>query len=268
MNKEDIQYSIGRNLSTGVFDLMLNPKIIDSEKIPEEKPIIFCSNHLHVWDQFPIMCATKDVIHWMAKKEYFEGKLAFAFKYMGCIPVDRVNNPNASKEIALDYLNKGHCVGLFPEGTRNGLKQEKIDSLYSSLDNMPVSKEEFTTIIKEDKVRTSQIDFLEQLYKNKRISKVEYYSFLLNSKNALENMRNLDFITEEEYDNSLLLPFKYGAVSMAKKSNATIVPVGVTGDYTVGNDNLTVKFGEPFKVEDDLTEANTELRKRIIKLIK
>ena len=75
--------------------------------------------------------------------------------------------------------------------------------------------------------------------------------------------------SENFYYDSLLLPFKFGAVSMAQKSNATIVPFAVTGDYKIGNDNLVVNYGEGFKISDrSLEEANTELRKNVLALLK
>lgn len=67
----------------------------------------------------------------------------------------------------------------------------------------------------------------------------------------------------------LLLDFKFGAVSMAKKTGATIVPFGITGDYKFRSKNLTIRYGEPFKVDDmDLKEANEKLYKEVEKLIK
>ena len=60
-----------------------------------------------------------------------------------------------------------------------------------------------------------------------------------------------------------LLPFKFGAVSMAKKTNATIVPFGISGEYKKGK-KLIVRFGQPFKVEDmSLEDANNKLYQEI-----
>ncbi len=57
-----------------------------------------------------------------------------------------------------------------------------------------------------------------------------------------------------------LLPFKYGAVSMAKKTNALIVPFGITGDYKFRSKNLTIRYGKPFKVGSmTLEETNNRL---------
>ena len=65
-----------------------------------------------------------------------------------------------------------------------------------------------------------------------------------------------------------LLPFKYGAVSMAKKTNAYIVPFGITGDYKFRSKNLKIRYGKPFKVgEMDLQEANEKLYNEVKNLM-
>lgn len=54
-----------------------------------------------------------------------------------------------------------------------------------------------------------------------------------------------------------LLPFKFGAVSMAKKTDAYLVPFGITGDYKFRSKNLVIRYGRPFKVTDmELEDAN------------
>lgn len=69
--------------------------------------------------------------------------------------------------------------------------------------------------------------------------------------------------------NKFLLPFKFGAVSMAKKTGAYIVPFGLTGDYKFRSKNLIVRFGKPFKVENmTLKDANNKLYNEIEKLMK
>ena len=69
--------------------------------------------------------------------------------------------------------------------------------------------------------------------------------------------------------NEFLLPFKFGAVSMAKKNDAYLVPFGITGDYKFRSKNLVITFGKPFKVTDlKLEEANELLRETIGNLMK
>jgi len=66
-----------------------------------------------------------------------------------------------------------------------------------------------------------------------------------------------------------LLPFKFGTVSMAKKTNATIVPFGITGDYIFRKGKLTIRYGKPFKIgKMSLEEANKKLYNEVETLMK
>ena len=66
-----------------------------------------------------------------------------------------------------------------------------------------------------------------------------------------------------------LLPFKFGAVSMAKKTDAYLVPFGITGDYVFRSKNLVIRYGKPFKVTDmELEDANELLFNTVKELMK
>ena len=66
-----------------------------------------------------------------------------------------------------------------------------------------------------------------------------------------------------------LLPFKFGAVSMASKTDSLLVPFGITGDYKFRSKNLTIRYGKPFKVANmSLKEANDKLYKEVEILMK
>lgn len=67
----------------------------------------------------------------------------------------------------------------------------------------------------------------------------------------------------------IIMPFKYGAVSMANKTNSTLVPFSITGKYKIFKKNsITICFGKPYKIKtDDLDEANNELMEKVKKLI-
>ena len=189
--KGEIGYSLLTPIMRVLFRLYYNPKIINKEVIPKEGPILIVGNHKHIYDQCLTIMATKRVIHYMAKKEYFDGKMAWFFKLVGCIPVDRSIKDHNATDKALKVLNSGGAIGLFPEGTRNKTKDV------------------------------------------------------------------------------FLLPFKFGTVSMAKKTNATIIPFGLTGDYKFRSKNLTIRYGAPFKVgEMDLEDANKRLYEEVERLMR
>lgn len=181
-------YRLLRPILGSIFKIYYHPKIIGKDNIPKEGAILIVGNHKHLFDQCLAIIATKRPIHYMAKKEYFEGKFAWFFKMVGCICVDRERKDTTATNKGLEVLHNGFALGLFPEGTRN---------------------------------RTDK----------------------------------------------LLLPFKFGAVSMASKTDSYLVPFGITGDYKFRSKNLTIRFGKPFKVESDLENANRRLEKEVESLI-
>jgi 1-acyl-sn-glycerol-3-phosphate acyltransferase len=92
-------------------------------------------------------------------------------------------------------------------------------------------------------------------------------------KSALEYLKNgcvIGIFPEgtRNTTNKLLLPFKFGAVSMAKKTGAKIVPFSITGKTKNSSKKLKIIFGEPFKIENmELEDANNLLYKKIRELL-
>lgn len=263
-------YKIIRGILGIVYKIYYNPKVIGAENIPKTGSILMTGNHIHVMDQNSVLINTKRPVHYMAKKEYFDSaKTRWFFKMAGCIPVNRKIHDDSAKSAAMEVLNNGHALGLFPEGTRNGLKDEKIKELYDSYINKDdLDYETFYKKVKKNK--TSQVEYAEELVKEKVIEEKEFIDHLSNIDELLKKLIKEKKITEEDYYNHILLPFKFGAVSMAQKTDSYLVPFGITGDYKFRSKNLTVRIGKPFKVakEEDLAVANKKLEEAIRDLIK
>lgn len=125
--KNNFVYQLLRVLLTPIFKLYYNVKIVDKQFIPKNGPFIICGNHLNAFDQFPVIASTKRTIHWLSKKEYFEGKLKWFFKATRCICVDRSSHDGKAKKEAINYLKNEEAIGLFPEGTRNRTNKELLE---------------------------------------------------------------------------------------------------------------------------------------------
>ena len=121
MENKKILYNIHKYILAIPFLIYYRPKFVNKKYIPKEGPIILCGNHIHLYDQCLPILSTRRMLHYMAKKEYFDGKFAWFFKNSGCISVDRNNKEKAhlASMEAKELLNKGYAVGIFPEGTRN-----------------------------------------------------------------------------------------------------------------------------------------------------
>lgn len=245
----------------GLYKFYYNPKVIGIENIPRHGRLVVVGNHKHVMDQCNIMCNTKRVIRYLAKKEYFDSNHAWFFQLFGCIPVDRSRKDNNAKSKALYILEHNHAIGLFPEGTRNSLKDPTIRKLYRFY-RYEYSYKKFRKLIRKNNPKKTQVDILLKLYDRKKIKLKDLKDNLFDLDNYLKRI-----LPEDKYLDSLLLPLKYGAVSMASKMDAYILPFGISGDYKFRSKNLVVKIGKPYKVSSNLVKENQILREKIIDLM-
>lgn len=261
MKKEENNffYKFFYPLFKALFIIIYRPKINNKNVIPKEGPIVVCGNHIHVLDQMMPIFSTKRMVHYMAKKEYFDTKFAWFFKASGCISVNRSIHDNEAKSKAMDVLRKDLALGIFPEGTRNALasktdKNKEIYKLYKD----ELSYNKFVKKLKKNMVKVTQSDILYDLYKNKKITEEEFKNNLFNVDNYLKNSK---LITKEEYRKSLMLPIKFGTASMAIKSEATIVPYVLTGKYKMFRKGLKCTFLEPIKTskKDDIEKITDKL---------
>ena len=265
--RHEIGYKLMKPIVSWNYKRKYHPVVIGGENIPKTGPLIFCGNHRHKDDQYNVMLETKRVIHMLSKDEYFKGKSAWFYRAAGCIPVDRsIHDENAKSEARAILHSKG-CIGIFPEGTRNEVtsKDEELEKLVKIL-NIP--KEEIIKKIKYKSIRTTQVNLLIELKNQNKITKDELKEFVLDADNALLKLLKKKIIKEEEYNESLLLPFKFGAVSLAKKENALIIPYATTGLYNGEKNQLITRIGKPLDVSGmELEDANKLLRQTIIKLM-
>ena len=265
--RHEIGYKLMKPIVSWNYKRKYHPVVIGGENIPKTGPLIFCGNHRHKDDQYNVMLETKRVIHMLSKDEYFKGKSAWFYRAAGCIPVDRsIHDENAKSEARAILHSKG-CIGIFPEGTRNEVtsKDEELEKLVKIL-NIP--KEEIIEKIKYKSIRTTQVNLLIELKNQNKITKDELKEFVLDADNALLKLLKKKIIKEEEYNESLLLPFKFGAVSLAKKENALIIPYATTGLYNGEKNQLITRIGKPLDVSGmELEDANKLLRQTMIKLM-
>lgn len=79
---------------------------------------------------------------------------------------------------------------------------------------------------------------------------------------------NISPEAKRNYTKEILLPFKFGAVVMAKRTNSKIVPYSITGDYKFRSNNLKIVFGKPLDLSKlSVEEANELLYKKVKKLL-
>lgn len=99
-------------------------EIIGKENIPKDGSLIFCGNHRTYLDPPLIVATAGRHMRFIAKEEL--GKNPF-FAFLGVvfegIYVKRDEKDITALKEALKTLKNGGCIGIFPEGTRNGLEK-------------------------------------------------------------------------------------------------------------------------------------------------
>lgn len=107
--------------------VLFRPWLEGTDRIPADGPLIMASNHLSFSDSFFLPLMVRRPMTFLAKSDYFTGKGVKGFlsktffSGVGQLPVDRSGGRASEAAIltALDVLNEGNILGIYPEGTRS-----------------------------------------------------------------------------------------------------------------------------------------------------
>ena len=124
----EILKKIGRVIISTVIiiycKIVYRLKVVGLENVPKEGAVIYCGNHRTYLDPPAIVVTAGRHMRFLAKEELRKNPL-FAFLkvvYDGIYVKRDAKDITAMKE-AMKTLKEGGCVGMFPEGTRNGLEK-------------------------------------------------------------------------------------------------------------------------------------------------
>ena len=106
MKKQSRLYKILRPLIVFFTKVFLHPKYEGLENIPSSGRVILAGTHKSIFDPFALVTSTKRQIHFLSKKELFDGPFGFIFKNMGLIKVDRKKHSVDAITPSIEYLNK------------------------------------------------------------------------------------------------------------------------------------------------------------------
>lgn len=95
-------------------------EVIGAENIPDNGPVLLCSNHISNLDPPVIGVFTKRTVCFMAKEELFRSPIfGKILRKIHAFPVKRGMSDREALRTGLKILKDGKVLGLFPEGTRS-----------------------------------------------------------------------------------------------------------------------------------------------------
>jgi 1-acyl-sn-glycerol-3-phosphate acyltransferase len=112
-------YLIGKMLARIVARVFGRWEVAGTENIPLTGGVLLCANHVSYIDPPVLGAGVPRPVHFMAKSELFEiPVLGFLIKRVGAFPVKRGTADRSALKRAIDLLERGKVVAMFPEGTR------------------------------------------------------------------------------------------------------------------------------------------------------
>lgn len=94
-------------------------KVEGLDKLPASGPTMLMCNHDSAWDPVIVgVAAKRRQIRALAKSSLWKSRpLGWVLDHMGQIPIDRGRGDVAALSAAIEHLERGRCIGVFPEGT-------------------------------------------------------------------------------------------------------------------------------------------------------
>lgn len=112
-------YNFGRVVTTAFAHLIYRLQVEGLEHVPTDRGFILCSNHISDLDPILVAIKVKPQCFFMAKEELFRiPLLSPIIKALGAFPVARGKGDTAAIDHAVQVVNSGHVLAIFPEGTR------------------------------------------------------------------------------------------------------------------------------------------------------
>lgn len=112
-------YRFGRFLFRAFFRLFHRYRVEGLENVPAQGGVLLVANHASYADPPLLGSAMRRPVHFMAKAELFKIPfLSWALPRVNAFPVRRGGADRTAIRTAIELLEAGEVIGIFPEGTR------------------------------------------------------------------------------------------------------------------------------------------------------
>ncbi len=121
-------YRMIRALIRFAYFFIFRVKVEGRENIPQKGGIIFCGNHRSNHDAPLVFFSQKRTLSFMAKDSLFSFKpFGWFLKKFGVFPIKRGAGDIGAVKKAIEIVESGNALVMFPEGTRNRTEEPVLE---------------------------------------------------------------------------------------------------------------------------------------------
>lgn len=114
------RYQLGRYLTNLILRVLWGFKVEGSENLPQQGGAIIASNHRSYVDPPAVSVAVQRELYFLAKRELFRNKVfGWLISGLNAVPISRDKIDRKGLKEAIEILNQGNLLLVFPEGTRS-----------------------------------------------------------------------------------------------------------------------------------------------------
>jgi len=121
-------YRVAAILSWPFLRFVFRLEVHGRENVPRDGGFVLAANHNSNFDPWPlgVPLFPHSFLRFMAKSELYWWPLKYVLEAGGAFPVRRGEKDEQAIETAVELCRAGHCVVMFPEGTRRrkGLRKK------------------------------------------------------------------------------------------------------------------------------------------------
>jgi len=115
----DWVYELVRLVVVPYIAIVYRGRCIDSQKVPNEGPVLLAPNHFSFLDHFFVAGYLRRKVQFMAKSQLFARPLQFVYTHGGVFPVLRGRRDEEAFNTAHTILARGDMVLMYLEGGRS-----------------------------------------------------------------------------------------------------------------------------------------------------
>jgi 1-acyl-sn-glycerol-3-phosphate acyltransferase len=119
MSLQEMLYTGAKVLTWTFFHTYFRLRTSGIEKVPRQGPLLVASNHVSGLDPLIVGVGLRQRVYFLARETLLVGFWGWLMQLGGARPIRRNSADRTAIGLALELLNGGHTVVMFPEGTRS-----------------------------------------------------------------------------------------------------------------------------------------------------